>query len=67
MDSFSNILTLVKPRTSDLISLKKSILLAKNNHARVTVLATKEKPSRYQRWLNHKTTTELVNEEKLIA
>lgn len=65
MDSFSNILTLVKPRTSDLISLKKSILLAKNNHARVTVLATKEKPSRYQRWLNHKTTTELDNEEKI--
>jgi hypothetical protein len=38
--------------------------LAKN-HARVTALATKEKPSRYQRWLNHKTTTELVNEEKI--
>lgn len=65
MDSFSNILTLVQPRTSGLISLKKSILLAKKNHASVTVLATKEKPSAYQRWLNHKTTTEVVNEDKI--
>ena len=52
MSSFSNILTLAESRTSDLIAIKKSIILAKNSNGHVTVLSTRQKPSSYHRWLN---------------
>ena len=52
MSSFSNILTLAESRTSDLVSIKKAVILAKKNHGHVTVLSTRKKPSSYHRWLN---------------
>jgi len=52
MSSFSNILTLAESRTSDLVSIKKSIILAKKNNGHVTVLSTRKIPSSYHRWLN---------------
>jgi len=65
MHNFSNILTLVQPRTQDLISLKKSILLAKSNQATITVLSTKKKPSVFHKWLHRPETNEYDNEEKI--
>ncbi len=65
MHNFSNILTLIQPETYDLISLEKSILLAKNNLARVTVLSTKSKPSAFQNWLHNSETNNFDNKEQV--
>jgi nucleotide-binding universal stress UspA family protein len=65
MNSFSNILTLAQSRTSDLVSIRKSIILAKKNNGHVTVLSTRKKSSIYHQWLN-KTKFNLVdNSEKI--
>jgi nucleotide-binding universal stress UspA family protein len=65
MSSFSNILTLAESRTSDLVSIKKSIILAKKSQGHVTVLSTRNKPSSYHRWLNKTENNICYNNEKI--
>ncbi len=54
MNSFENILTIVQPRTESFVGIKKAILLAKRNHAELTILLVKPKLSPYLSWLNQK-------------
>ncbi len=65
MSSFSNILTLAESRTSDLVSIKKSIILAKKNHGHVTVLSTRQKPSSLHRWFNKTKCNSYDNSEQI--
>jgi universal stress protein E len=65
MNSFSNILTLAESRTSDLVSIKKSIILAKQNNGHITVLSTRKKNSSYHQWLNKTENNVVDNSEKI--
>jgi len=65
MNSFANILTLAQSSTSDLVSIKKSIILAKKNNSHVTVLSTREKPSGYHLWLNQTKYNTFDNSEQI--
>ena len=67
MNHFSNILTLAQSRTSDLISIKKSITLAKKNKAHITVLSTRIKCSAYHQWLHKTEQDDSENEKKIIS
>jgi len=65
MSSFSNILTLAEAKTNDLISIKKSIVLAKKSNGHVTVLSTRQKPSSYHRWINNTKYNNCENSEQI--
>ncbi|WP_206485464.1 universal stress protein [Thalassotalea sp. G2M2-11] len=52
MNSFKNILTVVQPRTDDLLAVKKSMILAKRNFAKLTVLYVVPKSSFYDNWIH---------------
>jgi len=67
MKNLSNILTLVQPRTNDLISIKKSILLAKKSQATITILSMREKVSSYHKWLHGTVNNRFDNSEQITA
>ncbi|GLX77048.1 universal stress protein E [Thalassotalea insulae] len=53
MRNFQNILTLVQSSSDGLVAVKKSLFLAKRNHAQLTVLFVKPKVNYYSKWLMH--------------
>jgi len=67
MNNFSNILALAHYRNNDFISIKKSITLAKKNHAHITVLLTRKKHSIKHQWLNKVAMDNFTNEKQIIS
>jgi nucleotide-binding universal stress UspA family protein len=66
MNNFSNILALTQPRASNLMAIKKSIILAKKNQAHLTVLSTKKKYSPYHQFFNKTEKNNFNNEQQIL-
>jgi len=67
LNNFQHILAIIQPGTNDLNSLKKSIVLAKNNHAHLTVLSLKPKNNTYFSNSNLSNVSNIAHDDKVIS